>query len=181
MTQLRLKVFSCLNQYKRRPDALLTFFRLSEGYYHGDRLSSYSHRLLNLLQPRRTIQCWRSFGWIIGPALMGQAGKETPYIIPFLVQGFCDVRVQYKHHFLMFSSMTTKYDDHIGKRIHMTYFLFSQHSTCQCFSCSGYLLLGSVFLLTSQYELEERKFNVPRFFFCFTMLSLPQTVWCRLI
>ena len=32
------------------------FFTLSEGCYHGDGLSSSHHRLLNLPQPRRTVQ-----------------------------------------------------------------------------------------------------------------------------
>jgi hypothetical protein len=57
---------------------------------------------------------------------MGQAGKEAPYIIPYLVQGFRDIRAQYEYPFLMFSSMTEKkYVDCIGKSIHMASFLFS--------------------------------------------------------
>ena len=76
----------------------------------------------------------------LGPTLMGQAGKETPYIIPCLVQGFHDIRVQYEHPFLMFSSMTEKSTMII---------LVKEHGTCLCFSCSGYLLLSWVFLLTS--------------------------------
>jgi hypothetical protein len=53
--------------------------RLSKGYYHCDLLSSSSHRLLNLPDTRRTTQRWQSVGRSVGPALIGQAGKETPY------------------------------------------------------------------------------------------------------
>lgn len=60
------------------------FIRLYKGYYEyqRDRLSSSCYRLLNLPDTRRTVQRWRSLGWSVGTALIGQAGEETPYIIP---------------------------------------------------------------------------------------------------
>jgi len=39
---------------KRRPDALVSFIRLSKGYYRCDRLSSSRRRLLNLPDTRPT-------------------------------------------------------------------------------------------------------------------------------
>jgi len=46
-------------------------------------LSSSRYRLLNSPDTRRTVQRWRSLGQNFGPALIGQAGGGTPYIIPF--------------------------------------------------------------------------------------------------
>jgi hypothetical protein len=69
--------FSCLTD-KRRPDALVSFIRLSTGYHHCDRLSSSRRGLLNLPDTRRTMQHWQSLGQSVGPALIGQAVKKTP-------------------------------------------------------------------------------------------------------
>jgi len=40
---------------KRRPDALVSFIRLSKGYYHSDRLSCCSSRLFKLTDTRHTM------------------------------------------------------------------------------------------------------------------------------
>ena len=54
--------------------------RLSKGYCHCDRLSSSLNRLLNLPDTRHTTLRWQSVGRIVGTAVIGQAGKETPGI-----------------------------------------------------------------------------------------------------
>jgi len=50
--------------------------RLREGYHHFDRLSRSRQRLLNLPEKQRTTQRWKN----VGPALSGQAKKNTLYI-----------------------------------------------------------------------------------------------------
>ena len=52
--------------------------RVSEAYCHCHRPSRHRRRLLNLPERRRKAQRWQS----VGPALFGQVGKETPYILP---------------------------------------------------------------------------------------------------
>ena len=69
---------------KRRPDALLlfwSFIRLSKGYCHCYRLSSSSHRLIDLPDTRHRTQRCQSVGRSVGPAFMGQQKKNTPHIL----------------------------------------------------------------------------------------------------
>ena len=66
---------------KRRPDVLVSFIRLSKGYYHCDHLSSSRHRLLNLPDTQRTTQRWRRVGRRVEPALIGQVGKKNTLYI----------------------------------------------------------------------------------------------------
>jgi len=73
-------VLFCLTD-KRQPDALVTLFRLSEGYDHCDRFCCSRHPLLNLHDAPFATQRWQIFGRSAGLALTGRAGKETPYII----------------------------------------------------------------------------------------------------
>jgi hypothetical protein len=44
-------------------------------------LSNSHHGLLNHPDTLRKIQRWQGFGQSGGPALIGQAGKKTPYIL----------------------------------------------------------------------------------------------------
>jgi hypothetical protein len=64
------------------PTLQWAFIRLSKCYYHCDRLSSYRHRLLNLLEMRCKTQRWRG----VGPALIGQAGGEKNLSMELAVQ-----------------------------------------------------------------------------------------------
>ena len=81
--QCQGRFFSYLND-KRWPDALVSFrYSCWSLLLLLSSLSlslSLSRRLLNLLDMRRTTKRWHSVGWSVGPALIGQAGKETPHI-----------------------------------------------------------------------------------------------------
>ena len=64
-------------QTRGGPKLWWVFIRLSKGYHHCDRLSSFRQRLLNPPETRCMKQRWRSGG----PTLNGHAGrKSTLYI-----------------------------------------------------------------------------------------------------
>jgi hypothetical protein len=68
--------FYCLSD-KHRPDALVSFVRLFKSYYQYDHLSSSRYRLLKFPETRLTTKCGQSVGRSFGPALIGQACKNT--------------------------------------------------------------------------------------------------------
>jgi len=57
--------------------ALVSSYWICKGFYHCDRLSGYRHRLLNLLDTRRTTQHWQNIGRSVGLVLIGKAGNKT--------------------------------------------------------------------------------------------------------
>jgi hypothetical protein len=60
-----------------QPNVPVSFIRLCKGHYQCDPLYGCRHRLSNLPDTLRRKQRWRSDGL----AFIGQAGKETPYIM----------------------------------------------------------------------------------------------------